>query len=231
MRDEFIATSNFQKTEGFVHELLGPPQGADIIAITGLTGFGKTTACHRIYVTNKQTILVYYREGMSFTELLREITYLLCGKRPRFSQSCFEVIREEMANRRRLIMVDEIDRADLKCFNILRNIHDILKIPILLIGENALTTKLEREPRLISRLRGIVRFEPVSQADIVVFYKKAAGLTVNPEHATKLLINSNGSFRNVSTDAVKIERMMKASGIESITDRIIDEICKNGHPQ
>lgn len=228
MKDIFIPTQNYQKTKALIGELLGPVLGVEMAAILGRAGRGKTTIAQRVYATNNQTIYVLYHEGWSHIELLREIAFRLCGTRPRFRQVCFEMIQKEMAVKRRIIMVDESDRMNLKCLNVLRNIHDVCRVPVLLIGEDDLQNKLSRERRLISRLRSALSFDPVLQADVVVFFKNSLGIHLTPDITGKLLKHSQGDFRNVITDAGKIERMMKASSIEAITDRLIDKVCNNG---
>ncbi len=227
MKKPFIDTVNFQRMSALCEELVGPVLGVEMGAVKGSTGYGKTTSGQRIFATNKNVIYCLYHESWSHIELMREITFRLCGKRPRFRQACFEIIQEEMAERRRIIMIDEADRLSLKCLNVLRNLHDCCQIPVLLIGEEALKQKLEREPRVISRFRTILTFEPASEADIIVFYKKAAGIQIQPEQARKLLKSANGNFRNVIIDAVAIERMMKASSVERVTDRMLDAVCNN----
>jgi len=228
MRDIFINTKNYQRTQALCDELLGAALGVEMAAILGRAGRGKTTAAEKIFSMNQNTVYVLYHEAWSHTELLREITFRLCGTRPRFRQICFEMIQTEIGNRRRIIMVDEADRMNLKCLNVLRNIHDVCKTPILLIGEEDLKTKMERERRLISRLRDMICFDAVSQADVVVFYRQALDQQLAADSAIKLLRNAQGDFRAVLTDAVKTERIMKASGINVITERIVDEVCKNG---
>jgi len=228
MKDIFIATRNYQKMQALVGELMGPALGVEMAAILGRAGRGKTTAAETIFSRNDSTVYVLYHEDWSYTELLREIAFRLCGTRPRYRQICFEMIANEIANRRRIIMVDEADRMNLKCLNVLRNIHDVCKTPILLIGEEDLKNKLGRERRLVSRLRDTISFEAVNQADVVVFFKNAVDMQITTDMAARLLKHSQGDFRNVLTDAVAVERIMSASGIESVTDRVVDEVCKNG---
>jgi len=226
MKNIFINTKNYQRTTALCDELLGACLGVEMAAVVGRAGRGKTTAAERIYTTNPNTVYVLYHEAWSFSELLREITFRLCGTRPRYRQVCFEMIQTEIGNRRRIIMVDEADRMGLKVLNVLRNIHDVCNTPILLIGEEDLKNKLGRERRLISRLRDTVSFEAVCQADVTVWYRQSMDMQVPPDLAAKLLRHSQGDFRNVLTDALAVERIMRASGIRAITERIVDEVCK-----
>lgn len=225
--DVFVPTVNYQKMKSLCDELLGPALGVELSAVLGRAGRGKTTAAEKIFTNNPQTVYVLYQEGWTFLELLREIAFRLCGLRPRFRQVCFEMIQKELASHRRVIMVDEADRMNLKCLNILRNIHDICKVPIMLIGEESLEGNLRTERRLISRVRNTIVFEPVTQADVVVFYSDSIEQKLTPDMAAALLKYSGGDFRRVLTSAVQAERIMKASGMSTITDAVVKEICKN----
>lgn len=229
MKDTFVPTRNHQRFMDLCDELLdGPCLGVECAAVTGPAGRGKTTSAQKIFSVNENTIYCLYQESWSHIELLRDITFRLCGVRPRFRQVCFDMIQNEMADKRRIILVDEADRMPLKCLNILRNIHDICKIPVVFIGEDELKPKLARERRLMSRLRDTIEFGPITQADIVVFFRQSLDAQLPGKSAVKLLQYSKGDFRNVLTQAVKTERIMKASGIAKLTERIVDEICKNG---
>ena len=226
MQEVFIATQNFQKTQALCEELLSSALGVEMAAVTGRAGLGKTTAAERLYATNKNTVYVLYQEDWNYLELFREIIFALCGRRPRYRQTCFEMIVNEMAARRRIIMVDEADRMPMKCLNGIRNIHDKLRVPILLIGEDALSTKLNTEGRLKDRLRASIAYQEVSQADVVVFYAQSLRQKLSSEHTARLLKHAGGSFRRVITDAVSAERIMKASGLSVITDAVVDAVLQ-----
>ena len=226
MKDEFIPTQNYQKFQSLAAELLASTHGVELAAVTGRAGRGKSSAAEKLFATNPHTVYVLYKEDDSYGDLLREITFRLGGARPRIKQHCFEIINSELAKHRRLIMVDEADRMNMKLLNGLRNIHDITKAPIMLIGEDILRSKLANEQRLISRVRDILPFEPVGQPDVVIFYRKNLDLALTPEHAARLLRHCAGDFRAVMTDAVYLERIMKTSGLSVITDAVIEEVCK-----
>jgi DNA transposition AAA+ family ATPase len=229
MKDVFVETANFGRTRELCDELLGPALGVELGAVTGRAGRGKTTAASRIYAINPDTVYLVYQEAWSHTETLREIAFRLCGTRPRYRDRSFEMIQTEMGHRRRLIMVDEADRMSVKCLNVLRNLHDICRAPILLIGEEDLTGKLSREGRLTSRLRKTICFDPLVPADVKIWFKRSLGQDITPDQATRLCAHAGGDFRNILTVALTAERYMSVSGIAAITDRIVEEICKNGN--
>jgi DNA transposition AAA+ family ATPase len=226
MRDDFVPTQNFQRTQALCDELLNSALGVEMAAITGRAGLGKTTAAERLFTHTKNAVYVLYQEKWKYLELLREITFKLCGTRPRYRQTCFEMIANELAVSRRIIMVDEADSMNLTCLNVIRNIHDVLHVPVLLIGEDTLLTKLNKERRLKDRLRASIAYQEVSQADVVVFYAKLLRQKLTSEHTARLLKHAGGSFRRVLTDAVKAERIMKSSGLSVITDAVVEAVLK-----
>jgi DNA transposition AAA+ family ATPase len=228
MKDIFIPTMNFQKTNGLVDDLLGPALGVEMAAVIAPAGRGKTFATERIYTQNKNTVYVLYQEKWSHIELMREITFQLSGTRPRLRQACFDILQDENRERRRLIMVDDADRMNSACLNMLRNIHDILKMPVLAVGEPPLERKILREKRLKSRTRNMLFYAPVNQADVTVFFKQAMGASLSPDQATRLLRHCEGDFRPLLTAAVKAEKIMDVSGIAAVTDKVVAEVCNNG---
>lgn len=224
--DIFIPTTNFQRMQALCEELLRDTLGVEMAAIMGRAGRGKTTAAFRIFAMNPATVYVLYHEDWSHNELMREIAFRLCGTRPRLRQTCFEMIRDELSARRRIVMIDEADRMNIKCLNVMRNLHDVCHVPVLFIGEEDLSARLSRERRLISRVRDMVTFTPATQADCSVFYSEAMNQRLAPEHAARLIRHSDGDFRRILTDALYTERILKASNLQVITDKVIDEICK-----
>ncbi|PKN28246.1 MAG: hypothetical protein CVU64_14165 [Deltaproteobacteria bacterium HGW-Deltaproteobacteria-21] len=228
MKDIFIPTQNFQKFSGLCDELLGSAAGIEMAAVIGSAGRGKTTAAERVVTHNQNAVYVRFEERLSYVGLIREVAFAVAGVRPNRTQDCVEMIRNELGKARRIIMVDEADRMSMKHLNTMRDFHDTCKVPVLLIGEEFLRGKLARERRLISRVRETMTFEPVSQPDVVVFYRKALGLDVPPAEAARLLKHAKGDFRFVVKDALQAERIMKASGMKAVTEQLIDEVVRDG---
>jgi hypothetical protein len=226
MKDVFIATPNYQKFEELYNWLLSEQYGVELGAILGRAGRGKTTAARRIYSTNGSAVYVRFEEWLTHVGLLREITFAVAGIRPRATQTCFDLLKEGLEGQGRLIMVDEADRMSIRHLNALRDLHDVCQTPIVFIGEEPLESKLRQERRLISRLRGSLKFEAVGQMDIVVFYKESLDIAVPPHAAAKLARHAQGDFRLVVKDALMIEKIMKTSGEKAITEAIVEKACK-----
>jgi type II secretory pathway predicted ATPase ExeA len=74
---------------------------------------------------------------------------------------------ERIRQRPYLLMIDEADRLRLDCFEILRDFWDDAKLPMLRVGNEVLTEKLNRQHERLSR-RIRVRFQqrPLREADL-----------------------------------------------------------------
>lgn len=227
MKKIFIPTENYQKTEALVDDLNREPMGIDMASIVAPAGRGKTFIAKRIYSKNTDTVYCLYQEKWSHIELMREITFKLSGDRPRMRQACFDVIQDEIRQKRRVIIIDDGDRMNSSCLNVLRNIHDILSVPILIIGEPFLEQKIMREKRLRSRTRNMLFYRPVNSTDVHLYFKKAIDVILSPEQGEIIARHCEGDFRPLLTAAIKAETIMKVSGINTVTNKIIDEICKN----
>lgn len=225
MRDVFIPTQNFQKLEELCNELLESSVNLEMAAVQGPAGRGKTTAAERIVTMNPGTVYVYFEPRFSPVGLIREIAFAITGVRPSYTQTCIDMIQDELSRMRRIIIIDEADQMGLNHFHTLRAFHDLRKAPILMIGTDLLRRKLERDQRFISRVRQALKFEPVGQPDVVVFYRQALSKNLEKDHSIKLLRHAKGDFRNILKDAVKVERYMKTSGITKIDDRIVNKVC------
>ncbi len=227
IEDRFIPTQNFQKFQSLCADLLKTTLGLEMGAVIGSTGRGKTTAGERIVTMSRNVVMVRYQNRFSPAGLIREIAFKLGGERPRSTDRCFEIIKEELAIWRRVILVDEADRMSLKHVETMRDIHDVVKIPVVLVGEESLGALLERERRIKRRIAYRLHFEPISAQEIVAFYKKAMNLDLSPKQAARLSKHTEGDFRMVTNDAIQIERMMSVSGIDAVTDELIGEVCND----
>lgn len=225
MKDTFIATPNFQRFEELYNWMAGNQFGVDMAAVLGRAGRGKTTAAERIYTMNPQAIFVRFEEWLTHIGLLREITFAVAAMRPHSTRACFDLLQADLSSRRRIIMVDEADRMSLKHLNTLRDLHDVCQTPIILIGEEPLESKMRHERRLISRLRDMLKFESIDQVAIVVFYKEALDLAIGAHAAATLARHAQGDFRLVVKDALMVEQIMKASGLNQ-PNGAIEEVCK-----
>ncbi len=226
MRETFIATVSYQKCAKVKEEQLDPRSNPGVSTFIGRSGRGKSTVACKLTTLDPRVVYVSYAGWLSHTGIIREICFAIAGARPRSAQACFDLLQRGLADRQRMILVDEADRMNLKCLNVLRDIHDRCCVPIVLIGEEPLRGKLAQERRLISRICHEVIFEEVVPSDVAMFYSRSLDLELSSKMASDLAKHSQGDFRMVVRDAQRVERIMRANGLSGITEDLVREICK-----
>jgi hypothetical protein len=98
-------------------------------------------------------------------------------------------------------------------------------VPVLLSGEEALKAKVDRVPRLRSRIRRpVVLYEQVGSVDVAAFYALACGIEIDLETAEALAKRSRGAWRSIVNDALALARMGRASGISTVTPEMIGKL-------
>lgn len=228
MKDAFVPTDNFQRFAEVCEACMADAHGVELVAVVGRAGRGKTTAAQRIAVENPDARFVRFEEGMTPLGLLKEITFVCSGERPFFWEKCRGLLKSELSRRRILLIVDEIDRGGMRHFNALRDLHDLFSVAVVMVGEEPLVGKLQKERRIISRVRSTITFAPVVQSDVIYFFRTAIGQSLDPGHAAHLTRHSNGDFRQVVTDALAAERYLKVNNLRKITDEVVKAICGDG---
>jgi DNA transposition AAA+ family ATPase len=144
-----------------------------MITFTAPTGVGKTTAVdyaertlpfdHRVIhckqITTRHTMLRTL--GLAPGE-----KWTVHGRNWMRASDIYHRAVERIRERPYLLIIDEADRLSMDCFEILRDFWDEVRLPMLLVGNEVLTEKLNRQhERLFRRIR--VRFEqrPLREAD------------------------------------------------------------------
>ncbi len=145
-----------------------------IVTLTAPTGVGKSTAVdylerrltfeHRVIrcknITTRYTMLQVM--GLAPGEEWKKH-----GRNWERASDLYYRIVERVRERPYLLIVDEADRLRMDCFEMLRDFWDDARLPMLLVGNEVLTEKINRQhERLFRRIR--VRFEqrPLREADL-----------------------------------------------------------------
>jgi len=230
MNQTFIVTPNIKKF-GEICDELGDTSsliGPSLAMVTGPTGRGKTEAAKH-YATQTEAVYISPFNIRTPAWVLREIAFELGGVRPGRAEACLTVISEETSKRRRLILLDEADLLEIKVLEMLRNLNERCACPIVLIGENALMSRVASRKRIESRVRRKMEFAPCNQHDIAFFLRQTFTMSSSPTPEIVSLIHKhcNGDWRPVVTVTIGIDRAMKASGTSEITAGMVKDVIKN----
>jgi DNA transposition AAA+ family ATPase len=207
---------------------LADPEGSrcsSLGMVIGTAERGKTHTARWYAENHDDACYVLFIEGSTRVQLLRDSCEALANIRPITFGACLDVIHESCSERRRLIIIDEADKLPIAFLELLRGIHERCKVPILLAGEEALKAKVDRIPRLRSRIRSpVVLYEPVNNVDVAAFYALACGIEIDLDTAEALTKRSRGAWRSLVNDALALARMGRASGIATVTPQMIAKL-------
>jgi DNA transposition AAA+ family ATPase len=144
-----------------------------MITFTAPTGIGKTTAVdyadrtlpfdHRVIHCKQITTRYVVLRALGLAPGEKWTNH---GRNWMRASDLYDRAVERIRERPYLLIIDEADRLSMDCFEILRDFWDDARLPMLLVGNEVLTEKLNRQhERLFRRIR--VRFEqrPLSEAD------------------------------------------------------------------
>ncbi|HXE96787.1 MAG TPA: ATP-binding protein [Dongiaceae bacterium] len=184
----------------------------------GFSGFGKSTAA--AYISNKMS--AYYIECKSvwskkaFMENLLKAMGISPG---RTVSEMLDQICEQLAKSGRPLIIDEMDHIVEKvAVEVVRDIYEGSKAPILLIGEERLPGKLAKWERFHGRIMEWAAAPPADLHDAKVladFY--CAGVTVAEDLLTAIHGKSNGSVRRIVTNLDLVRKEAQSQGLDTMS--------------
>lgn len=225
---KFVRTNNVMALDALAADLLNPRStlNASIGVCTGKAGYGKTTTIKHFCASNDRATYILYMDGYSIAGLMRDALRSMTGETRRSFVDIKDAIRDASAVYRKLLVVDEADRMPVRLLEALRGLNEYCGLPILLIGEPALLTKIHTEPRLESRMRKPrVEFAPLSCIDIALYWKEAIGLdlTGKAEIQQMLLKHCHGDFRIMVNDAQRIVQYMNTNDLSEVDIKVVKD--------
>jgi len=207
---------------------LADPEGSrcsSIGMVIGTAARGKTHTAQWYAKGHYDACYVLFVECSTRVQLLRDICEALANARPITFGGCLDLIHNVCAKRHRLIIIDEADKLPIAFLELLRGINERCKVPIILSGEEDLKAKVDRVPRLRSRIRNPVElYEPIGSVDVAAFYALACGIEIDLETAETLAKRAHGAWRVLVNDALALARMGRASGIATVTPEMIGKL-------
>lgn len=208
LRNVALATSAMQRAVDRPLHLPG------MVTFSGPSGFGKSMAA--AYVANK--FRAFYVECKStwtrkaiLDAILREM-----GKVPAKTIAAMtDQIADELVISGRPLIIDEMDHVvDKRAVEVIRDIYEGSKAPILLIGEELLPTKLAQWERFHGRILTWTQAEPVSMADAAHLRGLyCRHVTVGDDLLAMLLEAAHGSARRVCVNLELIQSEALSDGV------------------
>lgn len=217
-RPAFVPTTNVVLFAELVERLCSrDPTLPAMGAFFGPSGFGKTFSA--TFGAHKRR--AYYVEvGSSWTtaKFCRAVLSTLGQPDRGTIADLVERIIEVLAESGRPLIIDEFDHVVNRGYvEIVREIHDKSRAPIILIGEELLAHKLQRWERFHNRVLDWVPAQPCDQADTAALARMyAPGLEISPDILANVLKKSQKRARRIAVNIARIAEIAALEGWASV---------------
>lgn len=211
MKTGFARTSNVNKFLAGVTtvEERGAKE-ASMLLVTGDPGFGKTAT---VIWWATQHAAVYLRAKATSTPhgLLSELVEKL-GMAPKGSaldlekQIVVSLIRDPHP-----LVIDEVEHTlhDIQVLESLRDITDLVEIPLVLVGMEQVQAKIARHAQISSRIASVVLFRPATVADVRICCETLCEVPIADDLVEEIHRQSGGRTREVLNAIALVERFGK----------------------
>ena len=222
MKNSLIKTRNVKKLISLMDNLQKAPSNVSKMALVyGAFGLGKSQTI-MWWVTNNDAIYVRCNHNISPRWLLSEIVKELDEVPCYTSQRLFEQIEEKLKYNPKILVVDEIDYlfSNKHTIETLRDIHDKLGIPVLLVGMELADKKLQKYGHINDRIFAKLKFEKLSKEDFKEIIETLSEVKFS-DNAIKYITNRNLQFRQIVKVITKAEQLANTNKFDEISEEII----------
>lgn len=225
MNKKFIITKNVKKFIELTDTLKNAtPNLPKMALVYGDFGLGKSQTI-LWWVTNNDAIYVRCNHKMSGRWLLSEIVEELDETPYYQSAQLFKQIEEKLKFKPKIIVIDEIDFLlnNSSAIEVVRDLHDKIGIPIILVGMNLAEQKLKRHKHIYDRLLGVLKFETFDKNDVIKIVKELSEIDFTDE-ALEIITSKFNQFRQLVKFINKAENIAKMNNLELIDENILQGI-------
>jgi DNA transposition AAA+ family ATPase len=201
-------------------------------ALSGPPGLGKTSAA--VYLTHPAGFNAVYVSCRSFETtkslalmLLKELGVAAKTHWP--ISTAFDHICEALIEGGRPLVVDEVDRiAEKNTIELLRDIHDIARTPLFLIGEEHLRQKLlNHHERFHDRVLVWAKAMPADAADLDKLIRHyTPDVAIDPDAKAHLLQVTHGVARRIVTALNRLREEGRKSGLARLALADVQAVLK-----
>lgn len=217
MRKIFVKTKNVKNFSGAINNLIDKSSATPKMGlIYGAPGLGKShTAIW--WATKNNALYVRAQHKMNtkwlLKEILSEIGEDIKGNISTLSNQC----KMRLKLNPHVLIVDEIDYllGSENTIEVLRDIHDNVGIPVILIGMQNSKNKLGKYQHLYDRLSEILEFQPFSKEDVDIIVDELSEIKITDD-AKQIIFENTNRFRQLIKDISLLENLAKTNGLNKI---------------
>lgn len=218
MKKVFARTSNVVEFTAAMSRLQGRQDGIPGMALVfGEPGLGKTRTA-MWYTAQHDGVFMRTKKLMTGRWMLEEIVAELGEAPMRRVPELFRQCVDALLERPRTIFIDEVDYLahDARVIETLRDIHDTTGTPVVFIGMGMADKKLLRFKHLYDRFSEIVKFQPLTEADVRIAAEAMCEVKLSAD-AIKHIGDHANRYRRMVVAFYRAEAMARANSLKEVT--------------
>jgi Cdc6-like AAA superfamily ATPase len=138
-------------------------------------------------------------------------------------------IKKRLIESPRPIIIDEVDYLCRDgAVEILRDIHDMTKAPVIMIGMANADKKLLRFPHFYDRISSIVQFQLLDKADVAEMARQVCEAPLDESAISLIHDRSGGKLRRIGMLFYQAERIARANDLKKVTAEHINKAGRKG---
>lgn len=192
--------------------------------VYGDFGLGKSQTI-MWWVTNNDAIYVRCNHKMSVRWLLTEIVEELDDVPTYLTSLLFKQIEDKLREQTKVLVVDEVDFLlnNSSAIEIVRDLHDKIGIPVVLVGMSLAEAKLKRHKHIYDRRLGVLKFETFNKDDVAKNVTEISDVEIEP-NALELICTKFNQFRQIVKFLNKVENVAEMNNLKTITLTVLEGI-------
>ena len=225
MKRKFVITQNVKRFVDLMDTLQNAPANLPKMALVyGDFGLGKSQTI-MWWVTNNDAIYVRCNHKMSARWLLTEIVEELDEVPTYLTSLLFKQIEDKLRERPKVLVVDEIDFLlnNSSAIEIVRDLHDKIGIPVVLVGMSLAEVKLKRHKHIYDRLLGVLKFETFNKEDVAKIVTEISEVEFELD-VLELVCAKFNQFRQIVKFLNKAENIAEMNNLKTITLPVLEGI-------
>lgn len=223
MKRRFARTSNVKRFLVGMASLEKRGAGeASWMLVTGLPGLGKTKLvewyCSQQFTGYLPSIYLRAKTTWTPRVLLTELVSTLGMVPGRRKDEMYAQALGMLARDPHALVIDEVEHCLRNGENLetLRDISDVTYSPIVLVGMDAVKTKIQRHEQISSRINQVVEFQPSTADDVRTMAHELTDLDFTDELIQKILVESEGRYRLIMDALAAVDRVADANGWHTV---------------
>ncbi|MBW2090934.1 MAG: ATP-binding protein [Deltaproteobacteria bacterium] len=231
MKKTFFPTNNYHVLVKAIDALKNrDPSLPGLGLIYGRWGLGKTEAIEHYYGESN----IYYVRVMRTWRVRDLLRDGICEEYKIYPEyrtvDCFKQVCKEIRRRGEPLFIDEADYVfkHSMMLDVLRDIHDTTRVPIILVGMEEICGKLGKFGQFWSRIlpAGIVEFKPLLPPEMSLITKEWCDLEIAPEAAEIICRFTEGDFRYVVGYLLELEKACAVNKTREISQLMVEALLK-----